>query len=456
MMLDLKNNKGEEIMKRLVCEMCGSTDLIKEDGVFVCQTCGCKYSVEEAKKMMVEGVVEVTGTVKVDNSENIEKLIINADRAYDDGRYKEAEKIYSSVLEIDTENVWAIHRKGMSISYQGNIADGSIGIGGKTAIRAIDCLYEGEKEYEQEDRIEILADIISETWDLSEKIVLYALNEMRYALQNYADTINELSSKMHSLPYDYLRERQEYACKEKDRSIESAKDIKILGISMILAVFMDVIMKMELENEENAMLIYALLEVKMKQNAETYSETLPDMFDRYSEMLKEGKNRIKQAEETRRRKATEEYWAAHPEEKKALDEEDMALQDELEKLQSEENDIMIEIAEWNAKKEEVVPAEEERNVVQEEINKLTAERKKLGLFKKKEKEIIDERVNVLKRKYEEVQNSIISQRSERDVEYDKEITELAEKTTSIKNRINEITLRRKRINLELTKGRCEA
>lgn len=25
-------------MKRMVCEMCGGTDLIKQDGVFVCQS----------------------------------------------------------------------------------------------------------------------------------------------------------------------------------------------------------------------------------------------------------------------------------------------------------------------------------------------------------------------------------------------------------------------------------
>lgn len=37
-------------MKQLVCEMCGSKDLVKDGGVFVCQSCGCKYSVEEAKK----------------------------------------------------------------------------------------------------------------------------------------------------------------------------------------------------------------------------------------------------------------------------------------------------------------------------------------------------------------------------------------------------------------------
>lgn len=55
-------------MKQLVCEMCGSKDLVKQDGIFVCQACGTKYSVEEAKKMMIEGTVDVQGTVKVDNS----------------------------------------------------------------------------------------------------------------------------------------------------------------------------------------------------------------------------------------------------------------------------------------------------------------------------------------------------------------------------------------------------
>lgn len=36
-------------MKKIVCEMCGG-ELIKDNGVFVCQSCGCKYSLEEAKK----------------------------------------------------------------------------------------------------------------------------------------------------------------------------------------------------------------------------------------------------------------------------------------------------------------------------------------------------------------------------------------------------------------------
>ena len=37
---------------------------MKQEGVFVCQSCGCKYTVEEAKKLLleVEGVVSVQGT----------------------------------------------------------------------------------------------------------------------------------------------------------------------------------------------------------------------------------------------------------------------------------------------------------------------------------------------------------------------------------------------------------
>ena len=39
-------------MKKMVCEICGSQTIRKENGVFVCQECGTEYSVEEAKKLL--------------------------------------------------------------------------------------------------------------------------------------------------------------------------------------------------------------------------------------------------------------------------------------------------------------------------------------------------------------------------------------------------------------------
>ena len=35
-------------MKPLKCEICGSSELTKKDGMFVCDYCGTKYTIEEA------------------------------------------------------------------------------------------------------------------------------------------------------------------------------------------------------------------------------------------------------------------------------------------------------------------------------------------------------------------------------------------------------------------------
>ena len=105
-------------MKRLVCEMCGSTDLIKKDGVFVCQTCGCKYSIEEARKMMVEGTVEVAGTVKVDNTGLIDSYLQMSENALDAGNNAEAESYANKIIEIDPTAWRAWFIKGKASGWQ--------------------------------------------------------------------------------------------------------------------------------------------------------------------------------------------------------------------------------------------------------------------------------------------------------------------------------------------------
>ena len=85
-------------MKKMTCEMCGSTDLVKQDGVFVCQSCGCKYSVEEAKKMMIEG------TVKIDFSDELKNLYALARRAKESEDYENAAKYYEQILPKDSSS----------------------------------------------------------------------------------------------------------------------------------------------------------------------------------------------------------------------------------------------------------------------------------------------------------------------------------------------------------------
>lgn len=91
-------------MKAIVCEMCSSQDMVKQDGFFVCQSCGTRYSLEEARKLMVE----VEGAVKIDNSDFVRRYLENARRAMSKEDWPEVEKYYNMVEQNDPTNIEAI------------------------------------------------------------------------------------------------------------------------------------------------------------------------------------------------------------------------------------------------------------------------------------------------------------------------------------------------------------
>ena len=58
-------------MKAIICEMCNGNELIKQDGLYVCQNCGTKYSTEDAKKL----IVDISGSsIKVDESDKTDRF----------------------------------------------------------------------------------------------------------------------------------------------------------------------------------------------------------------------------------------------------------------------------------------------------------------------------------------------------------------------------------------------
>lgn len=82
-------------MKAFVCEMCHGNQLIKQDGLYICQFCGTKYSAEEARKLIIEG------PIKIDYSEEIAKLYEVARRAKNTGNSEHAQKFYEKILVKD-------------------------------------------------------------------------------------------------------------------------------------------------------------------------------------------------------------------------------------------------------------------------------------------------------------------------------------------------------------------
>lgn len=92
-------------MKSIVCEMCGSNEILKQDGVYVCQCCGTKYSVEDAKTLMIEGTVDVSGSaVRIDETLAIERLYEAARKAKSANIWESAQNYYTQIFQLDPQS----------------------------------------------------------------------------------------------------------------------------------------------------------------------------------------------------------------------------------------------------------------------------------------------------------------------------------------------------------------
>ena len=95
-------------MKAIVCEMCDGRNVVKQDGMYVCQSCGTKYSVEEAKKLMVEvgdAPIPAAPVTRSAPSSELDNLYTLARRARNDNNSENAKKYYEMILPLDP-NSW--------------------------------------------------------------------------------------------------------------------------------------------------------------------------------------------------------------------------------------------------------------------------------------------------------------------------------------------------------------
>lgn len=197
-------------MKALTCEMCGSTNLIKKDGVFVCQSCGTQYSVEEAKKMMVEGTVDVKGTVTVDKSQDAKNLVQLAKDAIDSANGEEAYSYANRALETDPSNADAWLIKMEAVGLMATLGD----------LKVLDVINAGKKAIELSDK------------KFEKEVYVYyltkCLNDLKFCMTQLQDTqtIKEL--------YEANCQLSPFSASEKTLQSDGILDMVLTQVDMVV------------------------------------------------------------------------------------------------------------------------------------------------------------------------------------------------------------------------------
>ena len=99
-------------MKKLVCECCGSNDIIKvSPDCFQCESCGVKYKDDDISSLLVEVAED---TIK-GNRPKLLDILNNAKRNIENGNWKSGYRLAEEALSIDSCSPEALLYAGMAI-----------------------------------------------------------------------------------------------------------------------------------------------------------------------------------------------------------------------------------------------------------------------------------------------------------------------------------------------------
>lgn len=135
-------------MKQLTCELCESTDFVKQDGFFICQGCGTKYSLAEAKQLMMGDSApasDAPAAPKPGNSAVVENYLTMAESALDANNNAEAETYSNKVLELDPTNAKAWEIKGKAAGWQSKTNNSRLGEAMNAFMMAVEYASDEDK-----------------------------------------------------------------------------------------------------------------------------------------------------------------------------------------------------------------------------------------------------------------------------------------------------------------------
>lgn len=416
-------------MKKLTCEMCGSTDLVKQDGVFVCQTCGCKYSIEEAKKMMVEGTVEVQGTVRIDDSAKYSNVLQLAEDAFVDGRWDSAYGYCNEVLTMRPDDPLIIAMQGLAVLGKEKIST-DVPISSTNAMKRMFTILDTDKQSAVE-KFEILS-----------KVSNYLDQVCKAKKGELEEEIKTFNSKK----LDYRSSEETFAATNLAWQVVGGN------------IFTQQKAEADLEKAKTKRLHNEELDTQISK---VYSriravESFCSSYKQQINIRKSATQQNYEAKEKEKRVAA--YWAEHESEKQMLESELESISNRLVAIQVQldaiSKEISPQIATLSQKKTERIPEETEVDKQRDLIWELERTCAALGIFKGKEKKEITERLNTIERpKLDELKKKREIARERHLSSLNAEMATLNEKGSDLRAEAAKLKARQAEINKELTQDR---
>ena len=477
-------------MAALVCDLCGGKLIMGAGGIATCESCGMEHSVDRMK----EKVQEIKGTVRVDNSHMIENYLEMANNAYDSSNHAEAESYCNKIIEIEPTNYKAWMLKGKASGWQStlqnsrvpeavsafskgiasapdeekdeliedakkeitNLSRAMISLRGERFAKwpddeetsgflsDITDILQAARQFIQMNRVAIsLSDIMGPIATLINRSVVQAYQKVIYPeyksdrypypdqddWQKFIHKI-DLCTKLVNLAISLCDDDDEEDIQRyenlvflEQQAIDSCSyDSKYLnydpynnGISSVRAF--EAAVRRDGYFPDSANSRYYFRNYALNDTAKSIRRSRISNYNSKIKAIKDAKAQ-REAEEAQKKFDT--YWAEHADEK--------------ESLEAEQKDLNSRIAAFN-KEIAAIPGKAEIDNVDERIKKLTEEKSALGLFKGKEKKVLQKQIDQANTEKKGIQDRMDAAKKE-----------IEAKISPIQNRINIISN-------ELTKAR---
>lgn len=502
-------------MKKIVCELCECMEFTKEGGMFICNSCGTKYTAEEARGMMreVEGAAPaVTGGAPVGavpmgnpNQQQLDNILLLASSAYEADNKAEAENYCNQAIVLDAMCYKAWMLKGKAVGWQSKIDNLRIEEAAHSFCKAIDFAPEEEKEDIKNQSVEELKRL---------GLALISLRKNRFSNSPDDEEFNGFSSDRKTLldalmvllrhgnavgmPEGYQNEiatmmnQAGVAALNKVREIwnkvdhPGEKDWRTyIGWCTNIRKIFETSIEVSDDDEEEDIVRYKNLAIAWEEPIDSCSwkrewvsyASEYRWFKDYSLTDEAKKIRREQAKNARDKAAQieksikEKKAAAEAAAKKAAEEAKQARiaayweahADEKAKLESEKKELTDKKGKLSAEISDLdkqikaaqptgnVPSEDESNKVKAQIKELENQRAGLGIFAGKEKKRIGEEIASLQGRVDSLKSKIEEEKKARTAEADKKVAPLKAKKDELDKQLSAATKRLSAIETELTK-----